>query len=556
MIIISLEETKSKLENLPGLDYKYVLMFKDLFEKNNVQNCLELMPGMGKSSAFIATLLKDNNCAGHLTTIDLRKSKNLKPNIEEIIHQLELDDVVTSYFERQSVNWGLMKLIKENSSPIYDFVLINGPGNWYETGFTFNLVDKLLKPGGIVIIDSLNWSYGSSPSLKNTDFVKKMDEDERESRQARLVYDLLVKTHTSYENFNIIDGRFGVAYKNDYNQVLDRLIKKESLSDSPEIIKLENEINKLKTFQRNTNRALHTYNEYFNVIFIDSELNAKGLLKKLQDLTIEQFSFLINIFDKYNLNWWNHAGNLLGSVRHGNFIPWDDDIDLGMMRKDYQKFIEVLPKELESKKLSNEMEIVFKHLEGKKGNCFLQLMIRPVINGKKVLLAGIDIFPYDFLVNYENFDDYGKLFDSVREEYLIKAENGPDSSSIYNGLNPDEIMSEIYNKLNFSYKPQRYIITGVDSGYAYKYTQNYARLKIIDTNTIFPLNTLRFGKLNVKVPNDTDDYLKIHYGNDYMKIPRYGEFHNRITYLRNIDNINEVYDDYIKLLKNINSNFK
>lgn len=107
-------------------------MIKDLFEKNNVENCLELLPGIGKSSAFIATLLKDQKGGDHLTTIDLRKSKNLKPNLEEVIHKLKLEDYVTSYFERQSVNWGLMKLIKENSSTIYDFALINGPSNWYE----------------------------------------------------------------------------------------------------------------------------------------------------------------------------------------------------------------------------------------------------------------------------------------------------------------------------------------------------------------------------------------------------------------------------------------
>lgn len=556
MIIISLEDAKSKLENLPGLDYKYVLIFKDLFEKNNVQNCLELMPGMGKSSAFIATLLKDNNCAGHLTTIDLRKSKNLKPNIEEIIHQLKLDDVVTSYFERQSVNWGLMKLIKENPSPIYDFVLINGPGNWYETGYTFNLVDKLLKPGGIVIFDSLNWSYGSSLSLKNTDFVKNMDKDERESRQVRLVYDLLVKTHPSYEKFNIIDGRFGVAYKNDYNQVFDRLLNKD-ISDSPEIIKLENEINKLKTFQRNTNRALYTYNEYFNTIFIDYELNAKGLLKKLHDLTIDLFSFLINIFDKYSLNWWTDAGNLLGAVRHSNFIPWDDDIDLGMMREDYEKFIEILPKELKLNNLSNHIEIVFKRMnvDGKIGNGFLQLMIRPVLDGKKVLLAGIDIFPYDYLVNYEDYDEFGKLFDNIQEEYALKVSEGPDSKLLYNGFDFNEAMGEFFTRLNLSYTPQRYVTNGLDSCFGYKYT-NYAHLKVFEKNILFPLKTLPYANITVKVPNDFDVYLKIHYGDDYMKIPRFGEFHNRVIHLRQISNIDQTYDEYIKLFREVNYNFK
>lgn len=67
--------------------------------------------------------------------------------------------------------------------------------------------------------------------------------------------------------------------------------------------------------------------------------------KKLWAVEMDLAKKLLEVCKKYNLKIWADGGTLLGAVRHQGFIPWDDDMDFTMMRDDYNKLIEVGPKE-------------------------------------------------------------------------------------------------------------------------------------------------------------------------------------------------------------------
>lgn len=70
---------------------------------------------------------------------------------------------------------------------------------------------------------------------------------------------------------------------------------------------------------------------------------------KLNDIQQILLGFLLEvdrICKKHNIKYFLGGGSLLGAVRHKGFIPWDDDADVMMLRKDYDRFLSVLPNEL------------------------------------------------------------------------------------------------------------------------------------------------------------------------------------------------------------------
>lgn len=66
----------------------------------------------------------------------------------------------------------------------------------------------------------------------------------------------------------------------------------------------------------------------------------KVSMEELKEIQLEILNAIDAFCRENGINYWLDAGTLLGAVRHKGYIPWDDDIDIGMLRKDYDKFRE------------------------------------------------------------------------------------------------------------------------------------------------------------------------------------------------------------------------
>ena len=120
-------------------------------------------------------------------------------------------------------------------------------------------------------------------------------------------------------------------------------------------------------------------------------------LKKVQQTELVILKDFIKVCEENNLTWFGDAGTGIGALRHKGFIPWDDDIDVVLPRKDFNKMIEVFKRDYSDKYTIANVETMENYplmttrlmLKGTK---FVE---EPLKNLKCELGIFLDIYPYD-----------------------------------------------------------------------------------------------------------------------------------------------------------------
>jgi predicted O-methyltransferase YrrM len=184
---------------------------------HQVEVILELGFCHGVSTCYMAAALSELG-RGSIITIDLVWTREATPNIEELLNRIGERHRVKVFYEPTSYTWRMMRFLEEDPAPRFDLCYLDGAHTWFVDALAFFLVDRLLRPGGWIIFDDLDWTYATSPSLKGSEAVRRMPVDEQTTPQVKKIYELLVKTHPNYHNFRIEDG-WAFAQKRDTKDI-------------------------------------------------------------------------------------------------------------------------------------------------------------------------------------------------------------------------------------------------------------------------------------------------------------------------------------------------
>lgn len=242
-------------------------------------------------------------------------------------------------------------------------------------------------------------------------------------------------------------------------------------------------------------------------------------LKKLHEKLLELLSEFDRVCKKYNIRYFLDSGTALGAVRHGGFIPWDDDADVGMLRSEYEKFLKVAPAELLGKFVIQERlndSLYFKH------HAKLRMLgtFFPEANTEKFKYQGIfiDIFPFDYISNYSlcHKIDYFFIRYFRSRTRLRRFKDSRDSLyrkilGLFLDMIPESFLEKLYVWSESRHKKGKMLT-------CYEYWVCEKKLKFFDAKWLEQSCPISFEGKNFSIMTDWDAYLTKMYGK-YMVLP-------------------------------------
>lgn len=244
-------------------------------------------------------------------------------------------------------------------------------------------------------------------------------------------------------------------------------------------------------------------------------------IKIIQDKILSILKEFISICEENNLTYYALGGTLLGAVRHKGFIPWDDDIDIGMPREDYEKFQKIAPNLLPShlKMVNNPLNLDITQLVDKK-------VVIKFVNSESN--AFIDIFPLDGYPEKASFSARVHSFRVLFQRMLCKI-------SVLDQLEDKDrgTLENLIVKISKTLRIQKALPKDALVGSLHKVIQNYdfnnsryvgnvlgryREKEIVPREYFRDPVPLKFEDIMINCPTKFKEYLTEIYG-DYMKLP-------------------------------------